>query len=459
VTPLAAAIPGPGRLGALALYRRTGGDVLRMLECLAADWGSVAALRVGLGWPLVLVSDPALIDDVLVVQQRRFTKGIALATTRPVLGQGLLTSEGALWRRQRHLAQPAFHRDRVTGYGAVMGDLAARCAAAWRDGEQRDVAADMMALTLAIVARTLFGADLAGDAAEVREALTAVMQVFALEARALVHPPAWLPTRRRVRLRRAAARLDAVVGRILEERRTDRTDRGDLLSMLLAATDDRGAGMSAAQLRDECMTLILAGHETTANALSWALYLLSRHPAVQDALCREVDDVLAGRPATAADVAALKLTRAVIDESLRLYPPAWTVERTATQEVEIGPYLLPKGGRVLASQWLMHRSAAIWDRPLEFDPQRWRDGRTDGLPRGAYFPFGLGPRMCIGRDFALMEATLVLATLMGRWAVRPAFAAEVRPAPSITLRPHGGVVLVLQERRRRSAPRPARTAG
>lgn len=412
--------PGPRPRSPFANLRAMQRDPLTFLTMLARDYGDVAHFKIG-PQHLYSLSNPDHIRDVLVTHDRSFMKGRALQRTKILLGDGLLTSEGDLHRRQRRLMAPSFHRERLARYGEVMVANAARVADSWRDGQEIDVAHEMMRLTLSIVAETLFGVDVSAEAEEVGAALTMAMESFDL----VMYPfPAWmrfLSPVKSLRLARAIKRLDATIFRMIEERRRTKEDRGDLLSMLLLAQDEEGSGgMSDRQVRDEAMTLFLAGHETTANALSWTWYLLAQHPQVEARLC-----------------SSDAYTHAVLAESMRLYPPAWIIGRLALEDVPIGGYTIPKGAVIIASQYVMHRHPRYWPDAERFDPTRFLDGAE--RPKFAYFPFGGGSRICIGEGFAWSEGTLVLATIAKRWRLSLAQSEPVVPRPVITLRPRGGI--------------------
>ncbi len=440
--------------GNLSDFRR---DRLGFLTRAARDWGDVVPLRFG-PRRLLLVSDPALIESVLVANSRHFVKGAGLRRNRHVFGNGLLVSDGDFWRRQRRLAQPAFHRQRIAAYADTMVAYTERLLAGWRDGETRDLHQEMMGLTLEIVAKTLFDADVTGDVRAVGDALDLLMTSFTARMNLTLLLPESLPTPTNRRLREAVARLDAIVFGIIERRRAGGEDHGDLLSMLLQARDEDGGRMTDRQLRDEALTLFAAGHETTALALTWTFYLLAQHPAAEAKLAAELDAVLGGRAPTLEDRPNLPYTEQVVTEAMRLYPPAWTIGREAVADCPLGPYQLPKGDAVLMSQWVVHRDPRWFDRPDEFDPDRWADGLAKRLPRFAYFPFGGGPRVCIGNTFAQMEATLLLATIARRYRLALVPGRPIVPAPSITLRPKHGLRVTLHERAPRSADRLARTA-
>lgn len=435
----------------LALRR----DPLAFLGRMAREHGDAVRLRLGprLG---IFFAHPEQVREVLVTRNRSFVKGRALDRARLLLGEGLLTANGEPHLRQRRLIQPAFHRQRIAGYAATMREHAERQARAWAAGQVVDMSREMMRLTLGIAAETLFGARVEAEADEVSRALTTAMELFDVGLLALPDFVMRLPFPRAVRFRRARARLDAVIYRIISERRREGTDRGDLLSMLLAAVDEEGdgRGMSDEQLRDEALTLFLAGHETTANLLTWSWWLLAQHPAAEAALHAELDTVLGTRAASFDDLPRLAYTRAVVAETMRLRPPAWALGRRATEDVVVGGHLVPRGTIVLLSQWVTHRDPRWWPEAERFLPERWLDeegaGDADddahGRPRFAYFPFGGGPRLCIGEQFAWTEAMLVLSTLARGWRARPASPAPVAPLPLITLRPAGAVHMRMEPR-------------
>jgi cytochrome P450 len=441
--------PGPRIMwpgGGVFYFRR---DPLKFLARLAREYGDVVRFKAG-PQRIFLLNHPDHVRDVLVTHHERFHKGRALKRAKRLLGESLLTSEGAFQRRQRRLAQPAFHRQRINSYGSVMVEYAERVGARWREGETLDVSSEMMRLTLAVVGKTLFDADVESDADEVGEALTEVMELFdylMLPFSELLEKLPLLPPQRR--FVRARARLDSVVYRIIEERRHSATDRGDLLSMLLLAVDEEGdrTGMTNEQLRDETMTLFLAGHETTANALTWCWHLLARNPEAEARLHEELDTVLeGGRAPKVEDFAALRYTEMVVAETMRLYPPAWAIGRLAIEDHEVGGYSIPRGSLVLVSQYVMHRDPRFFSEPGRFDPERWTPEAKASRPQFSYFPFGGGPRRCIGEGFAWMEAVLMLATLARRWRLRPTHGAKVETHPRITLRPKGTVPMIAERR-------------
>jgi cytochrome P450 len=433
-------VGSPGQL--FAFRRDPTGFLLRMAE----KYGQVVHLRFA-SRDVYLLSNPADIEALLVSQHRKFVKGTALQATRRVLGKGLLTSEGDFHLRQRRLIQPIFHRQRIAAYGENMVQAAAALSTRWTDGLVLDMHAAMMALTLSIVGKTLFGTDVEAEAAEIGEAVNGLLASFFQ-----INGPfgRWieafdLPPARRSRA--GQARLNATMFRMIAEHRAA-GDRGDLLSMLLAAQDeDGGARMTDEQVRDEAMTLFLAGHETTANALSWTWHLLSKHPQAERKLHAELDTVLNGRVPVVADLPRLSYTRMVLSEALRLYPPAWVMTRLSVEPFEASGYTLPAGSPVLASQWVNHHQASFFPEPFEFRPERWTPEAEAKLPKFAYFPFGGGSRVCIGESFAWMEGVLLIATLAQGWRMRPGPKQRIALQPVITLRPKYGVQMQLEQRK------------
>jgi len=427
--------PGPKNRFPGSNLRALQYDPLSFLTRVAREHGDASHFRIARAH-LFFFAHPELVREVLVTRHASFMKGLALQRTKIVLGEGLLTSEGELHKRQRRLAQPAFHRERIQRYGEEMVEKAVAARQRWRDGEEVDVAHEMMRLTLAVVAKTLFDADVEDEADEIGAALTELMLMFPV----LLHPLAPLILRipffpQVRRFRKAMARLDRTIYSMIEERRRANADRGDLLSMLLLATDVEGdgGGMSDLQLRDETMTIFLAGHETTANALAWTLYALARNPEAERELHRELDEVLAGRTPTPADYPRLPYTEMVLAESMRLFPPAWGIGRYTTSDVKIGDWNVPEKALVLVSQWVTHRDARFWPDPERFEPLRFTPEAKAARPKMAYFPFGAGPRICIGEGFAWMEGVLLLATLAQQWRFERG--PDVGPVALITLRP------------------------
>ena len=414
---------------------------------LAHEYGDLPHFMLA-SHPVYLLNHPDLVREVFVTQQSKFVKSLALQRARILLGDGLLTSEGEFHRRQRRLAQPAFHRERLAAYGQVMIECAARVRDRWTDGSTINVADEMMRLTLDIVARTLFSAHVESEAPEIGEALTTVLKMFRLLLLPFAEYLEKLPLPPVRRFEKARARLDATIYGLIEERRKSGRDAGDLLSMLLLAQDEEGDGgrMTDNQIRDEAMTLFLAGHETTANALTWTWYLLSENPACEEKLHQELDSVLAGREPAAADFPALKYTEMVLAESMRLYPPAWTIGRMAKEDCELHGVKIAAGSICLASPYVMHRDPRWFPDPERFDPERWTPEAREARPKFSYFPFGGGTRVCIGERFAWMEGVLVLATIAQKWRLRRAAGQKVDVLPLITLRTKYGMRMVVHSR-------------
>ena len=436
--------PGKPFVGHLLDFRQ---NPTKLLSDLAREHGDIVHFKLG-PQDIYLLNHPDYIKDVLVTNNRNFVKSRGLEMAKKFLGEGLLTSEGEFHRRQRRLAQPAFHRQRINTYANVMTGHAVRARERWRDGETLEVWQEMMRLTLAIVGKTLFDADVESEAPEIGKALTDVMQLFERITNPLSGLLDKLPLPSNTRWLKAKARLDSTIYRVINERRASGEDRGDLLSMLLLAQDEEGDGgsMNDQQLRDEAMTLFVAGHETTANALTWTWYLLSQHRDVEARLHEEVDSVLTGTIPTAADVARLPYTEMVFAESMRLYPPAWTLGRRALTDYQIDRYVLPAHAIVLMSPWVMHHDPRFFPDPYKFDPDRWAMEARESRPKFSYFPFGGGPRVCIGEQFAWMEGALLIATIAQHWKMRLAPGQRVEPKAMITLRPRYGMRMIVETR-------------
>jgi len=400
---------------------------------------------------LFVASDPAVIRDVLVTHNQNFHKSRGLERIKILLGEGLLTSEDAFHLRQRRLMQPAFHRDRIAAYASTMVSYADRVRRGWTSETTIDVAREMSRLTLLIVGKTLFDTDVESQARDVGEAMSGLMNSFWTLMLPFGETLQRLPIPHIRRGRKARERLDDIIYGIIRERRADGGDRGDLLSMLLMAQDDedKGRGMTDRQVRDEAMTIFLAGHETTANALTWTWYLLSQSPVEERRLHDEIDNVLQGRPPTVADVERLPYTTRVVTESMRLYPPAWLVGRRAVNEYSIGGYYVPPRSIVVMSQWIVHRDARHYVEPERFNPDRWTPEFKASLPRFAYFPFGGGPRQCIGESFAWMELVLLVATLAQQWRFELVPGHPVVPQAAVTLRPKYGMKMTVNARQPR----------
>ncbi|MEK7729138.1 MAG: cytochrome P450 [candidate division KSB1 bacterium] len=423
-------------------------NLLDYLQRVADSCGELGYFKAG-PFHTYLLNNPEHIKDLLVTHHKNFTKSRGLQLAKRILGEGLLTSEGDFHLRQRRLVQPAFHRQRLEGYGAVMCEEAARMSAAWQAGAEVDMAEEMMRLTLGIVGKTLFGVNVENEAEEIGAALTTAMSLFSRLTNPLATFLEKLPLPSNIRFFRAKRRLDETIYRIIATRRQSNEDRGDLLSMLLLAQDEEGDGgrMTDLQVRDEAMTLFLAGHETTAIALTWTWYLLSQNPEAEIKLREELQNVLGERLPTVHDFPQLTYARMVLAESMRLYPPAYVFGRMAINEYQIGPYHVPAGATLLVSPYILHRLEHFYPEPLRFMPERWRGGAEAERHKFAYIPFGGGPRVCIGEGFAWMESVLVLATMAQRWKLRLVPNHPVELKPLITLRPKFGMKMKLERRK------------
>ncbi len=399
-----------------------------------------------LGTTIVFVNDPEYIHEILINQASSFIRERTLQRMKILLGEGLITSDDPIHMRQRRIAAPAFHRGRIAGYADQIVANAVAARDSWAEGAEIDAADEMMKLSLHIVARTLFDSDVTPEVLSVRDEVNTIMGLYNfLVAFPRLESVLHLPIPGVMKFRRARARLDAVVASMIANRRAlgqeELAQRGDLLSVLMAARDETadGAGMSDTQLRDEALTIFLAGYETVANALSWTWYLLSQNPACADKMYAEVAEVLGtgstARTAVMADYGRLRYTEMVFAESMRLYPPAWAMGRRSTQPVELGPYRIAPGAHFFFSQYVMQRSAEYWDEPLAFRPERHTPEAKAGRPRFVYFPFGGGGRQCIGEGFAWMEGVLSLATIAQRWYLRFVPTYPVVAQAKITLRP------------------------
>ena len=440
-------VPGPqnGRFSLNFIsFRR---NPLSFLQRLAQQYGDFVAFRMG-GQHMFLANHPDYVREVLVTHNSNFIKGRALQRAKRLLGHGLLTSEGDLHRRQRLLVQPAFHRKRIASYGQVMVQHADRASARWKNGDTFEMGHEMARLTLGIVSKTLFDADVDSEADEIGEAMTSILQMFNLLMFPFAELIEKLPLPQVRRYERMRARLDSTIYRIIDERRRSGEDRGDLLSILLLAQDEESGsgGMSDTQVRDEALTLFLAGHETTANALTWTWYLLSQHPEVEKKLHAELDEVLRGGLPTFEDIPRLAYTEMIVAESIRLYPPAWAIGRKALSEQRIGTYVVPADAIVLLSPFVTHRDARFFPDPERFDPERWTPEAKEARNPFCYFPFGGGPRRCIGEGFAWAEGILVLAALASRWRARLIAGQVIEPRALITLRPKQGIQMTIERR-------------
>jgi cytochrome P450 len=415
-----------------------------------ANLGDISSFKMG-GIQAYFLNDPEMIRDLLIVNAHKFVKGRALQRAKSLLGEGLLTSEGEFHLRQRRMIQPAFHRQRIAEYARAMIEFGEKISGEWRDGDERDMMREMMRLTLNIVGKTLFSANVEDDSTEVGKAMTTLVEMFNLLLLPFSEILEKLPLPHSLRFKKAKKTLDEVIYKIIEERRRSGEDRRDLLSTLLLAQDEEGDGtrMSDQQIRDECLTLFLAGHETTANALTWTWYLLAQNPEKEAKFHAELDEVFADGHAPAfEDYARLPFTESVLAESMRLFPPAWAVGRLSTEEHEFGGYHIAKRSLVLISPFVTHRDARFWENAEEFLPERWASQSIkEAGQKYVYFPFGGGTRRCIGESFAWTEGVLLLATLGRRWRFRLAPEQKIGLQAMITLRPKYGMKMKIETRR------------
>lgn len=424
-------------------FRKNPTDFLTKMSKL----GDVSTFRVG-KIPAFLINHPDLIRDLLVTNHSKFIKGRALQRAKGLLGEGLLTSEKEFHLRQRRMIQPAFHRNRISEYAKAMIESGETMSDSWMDGEFRDIDKEMMRLTLWIVGKTLFSANVEDEAMQVGAAMNTIVSMFNFMLLPFSEYLEKLPLPPIRKLKNARKTLDEVIYKIIDERRASGEDKGDLLSMLLLAQDEEtGGGMTDKQVRDECLTLFLAGHETTANALTWTFYLLSQNPQAEKKFHAELDDVLGGRALTPEDFGKLKYTEHILAESMRLFPPAWTIGRLATEEHEFNGFQIPKNGLVLASQYVMHRDPRFWENADEFQPERWEKlSIKEAGNKFIYFPFSKGVRNCVGEGFAWMEGVLLLAILGRKWKLSLASEQTIGLQAMVTLRPKYGMKMKIEKR-------------
>jgi len=425
----------------LIAFRR---DPILFLRRLAREHGDVASFRLG-PERMMLINHPDLIRDVLVTDARCFHKGRGLERAKRLLGEGLLTSEEGYHLRQRRLIQPAFHRQRIAAYAETMTQCAARTRDAWRPGETRDMAEEMMQLTLAIVGKTLFNADVEAESQRVGAAMAEVLALFNLFMLPFAELLEKLPLPQVHKFAAARARLDAIIYGLIAEHRAEGEDQGDLLSLLLAAQDEDGTAMTDTQIRDEAITIFLAGHETTANMMAWTWYLLSQNPEVEARFHAEIDALPDGEPGLD-DLPQLSYTRRVLSESLRLYPPGWIVGRRAIVDTSVGGYAVPRRTVLILAPTVTHMDPRWFPDPNCFNPDRWTPEADAVRPKFAFFPFSGGSRICIGEQFAWTEGIILLATLGRRWKMRLDPKQRIGWQPIITLRPKYGMRMTLEQR-------------
>lgn len=445
--PIEARPPGPRGLPLIGEARSFTRDPLAFLAGLPEKYGDISFFRLG-RIPVFFVRHPDLVREVLFTKRASFTMTSLRAKINAVVGEGLFTSRGELHARQQRLMLPVFRKSRIEAYVGQMTELSRQVRDQWQTGGVIDVADEMMKLTMLIAARALFAHDIGDETHKVSRNIDVVLEFFTRLSSPFLKLSLALPLPSSLRFKRAVKDLDAVIYRLIERRRQAGTTGDDLLSLLMHARDDETQRqMTEKQLRDEVLTLLIAGHETTANVLSWVFYLLAEAPLVDRQLHEEASRVLAGRSAFAsADLDRLEYARNVILEGLRLYPPGWFVGREAQSDVQLGGFVVPKGSVVMLSQYVMHRDARFFEEPHRFKPERWDHGLLEKLPRGAYFPFSAGDRHCIGEGFAWQEALLVLATLIERWKFELVPGQTIRPRPSVTLRPDGPIKMIVRPR-------------
>jgi cytochrome P450 len=439
--------PGPTTLNPLGFLGPVRRDVIAFLREVGAEYGDVAGFRVG-PMHVVLLNHPDYVNQVLVTDQRLFVKGRPLELAKHLLGEGLLTSDGDVHRRQRRIVQPVFHRQRIESYGDVMTQYAVQTADRWRDGQTVDVMQEMMRMALAIAGKTMLAADVESDAGRIAGALVAAMSLFDRLSIPLIEVLLRLPLPSTLRFNRARRTLDQTIYGIIRERRASGRQEGDLLSMLLELRDEEGdrSRLSDRELRDQAMIFLLAAYDTTALALTWTWYLLSENPDAEAALHAELSSVLGGRVPAFGDMPHLRYTYAVFAESMRLFPPGYVLARRALEDFTAGEFLIRRGTTVLVAPYLLQRDARFFDNPDQFRPERWLTPNPPERPKFSYFPFGGGARICIGESFSWTEGELVLATIAQRWKLRRDPSQVVEYLPLLNLRPKYGMRMILEER-------------
>ncbi|WP_435075595.1 cytochrome P450 [Halorubrum sp. HHNYT27] len=425
--------PGPKGLPVLGNTLQFGRHTFNFLQQCRKEYGDVVYFEV-LGQPFYQLNDPEDIHHVLVENNTNYTKGSFLTKQfGEFLGKGLLLNEGDDWRRQRHLVQPAFDPERISIYAEMMTDYTERLLAGWEAGTPRDIHTDMTRLTLEVAASTLLDIDIREESSELRSAFHDIMEEFRKRTARPVSLPQWVPTPRNRRYQHALEQINEIVYDIIARRRAE--PGNGVVSMLLEASDEPDTTVNDKQLRDEIVTLLFAGHETTAIALTFTWYLLATHPRQEERLVAELDDVLDGEPPTMSAVPDLEYTRKVLKESLRLYPPVFGILREPVRDDQIGGYQIPSGATVAMNQIAVHHDPRFFDDPKAFTPERWSDAFEESLPQFAYFPFGGGPRRCIGERFAMLEATLVVATIAQQYHLELVSDRDLTLKPSVTTRP------------------------
>ncbi len=445
--------PGPqSALLGWDLLARLRSNPLAYLMDTAHQYGDITYAHV-MGLHVYLLNNPDYIHEVFVTQASKFYKwkGSEKRLGESLLGNGLIRNDGESWKRQRRLVQPSLHAKRIEAYGQIMVENTLRMLESWQDGETRAIDVDMMKLTLSVLTKSLFDVDSSQEAEDIGEALDILQRLLPMQAQAFISLPDWVPTPMNRKLQAATQKLDEIVVRIINRRRSEPTEKGDLLAMLITAGDDDGTRMSDKQLRDEVMTLLIAGYETAASTLTWLWYLLSQHPDIEAKLHQEVDSVLANQLPTVQDLARMPYVDMIVREVLRCYPPAWLVGRQPIEDVLIGPYCIPTGSLILISPYLTHHTAAYFAEPDRFMPERFEENAPQPYPRHAYFPFTDGPRICAGNAFAMMEARLVLALISQRFRLSLVPGQKIELAPGVTLRSRYGMQMRVERRQASSA--------
>lgn len=439
--------PGPKGHFIWGNMREFNQDTLAYLETLAyGNYGDLIFLRFG-PFPIYFVNHPHLIREVLVTKADKFRKSrVTKRVLEDLIGNNVFTADGDFWKRERRLMQPAFHTKRIGAYADVMVDYTHRMLDNWTHNAELSFDEEMTHLTMNIVVKTLFDADIDNNADALGHAMTVMFKIVDNRLQRLLPTPPWLPTAENRRIHQASENVRKAISEIIAQRRLEGVDHGDLLSMLLLAEDEDGTRLSDTQVINEAQTLFGAGHETTAVTLTWTFYLLSQYPNVVERLQEEVDRVLNGRRATLDDVRHLKYTEMVIKEAMRLYPPAWATTREAAEAVEIGGYIIPKMATVLLAPWTLHRDARWFEEPMDFRPDRFSAENENQIPKYAYIPFGAGPRICIGNAFAMLEATLILVTIAQHFQLDLAPNHIVEPMRVFTLRPKYGLRMIARSR-------------
>jgi cytochrome P450 len=434
--------PGPKGHFILGSLPEVRADPLEFLSNCAHEYGEIVHYRI-VNNHAFLLNHPDTIESVLSTHSRNFVKGKVYRANKQLFGNGLLTSEGAEWQSHRRMIQPAFHRENIDSYGETIVASTQQLLDSWRDGETYDICEELKRLGLEIVAKVLFSTDISQQTHEIRDAIGIVWEQFTARVNAGLLIPEWIPTPQNIRLGRAIQQMERILGQIMQEHRQDHKNTGDLLHMLLQAKDEHGAPMDDRQILDEVKTLIVAGHETGALTLTWAFFLLSQHPEIEAIFQEELRTVLDGRAPTVEDLPRLRYTEMIIKESMRLYPTVWGLSRVALNDIEIGGYRIPAGASLVTSQWVTHHDPRYFEKPNEFNPARWEPETANRLPRFAYFPFGGGPRRCIGHAFAMMELILILAMVSQKFHFVPVPGMRVEPFPSfITLAPKYGMRMI-----------------